>query len=322
MEQVRALDATSGRSIPAILLPTFKIYTPLLVKNKDTILSLPRSEHPYGPHPRQKLDIYTPPSSFSNDGPILVFFYGGGLIHGDKISPTVPEGLLYANLGSFFAARGITTILPDYRRVNSQFGGEDAVYPSGGEDVSLALKWIEEKYLGDGPKREVVICGNSAGGVHISTFLFEGQFLEQRKRYMAGEGKIHLNGAIELAVPLHFGKATDERTPMLTNYYGSPEGAEGKCAFGLLQKLVGEGKSREEAAVPKCLCLVGEMDPEDEITEPMREFVKLWESSWGAETVEFEVLQGHNHISPPWALNAGEKEGEKWGEDVVKWIMK
>ncbi|KAF4636309.1 hypothetical protein G7Y89_g1789 [Cudoniella acicularis] len=322
MEQVRALHAQFGPEIYTILEKTFAIYTPLLVSNKNTILSIPRVEKPYGPHPRQKLDIYSSPSA-PKDAPILVFFYGGGLIFGDKISPTVPDGLLYANLGSFFAARGITTILPDYRRVNSPFGGEDAVYPSGGEDVSLALKWIEENYIAEGEKREVFIMGNSAGGVHISTFLFEDVFLAQRKRYAKAEGgKIFLKGAVELAVPLHFGEAQQARADMLVNYYGSVEGSRGKCAYGLMEKLVGEGKSREDAAVPKVLCLVGEMDPEDEITRPMKEFVALWKEKWGEETIDLETLEGHNHISPPWALNAGEKEGEAWGEDLVKWLKK
>jgi hypothetical protein len=34
------------------------------------------------------------------------------------------------------------------------------------------------------------------------------------------------------------------------------------------------------------------------------------------------VLKGHNHISPPVALMSGDKEGEKWGEDLVGWMRK
>src|SRR5258708_2147482 len=142
MDQIQALDASTGQSIPNILMPTMKIFTPLLLKNKEAILSIPRKEQYYGPHPRQKLDIYLSPTPSPNS-PILVYFYGGGLIRGDKIVPMILDGLLYHNLGTFFAKRGITTIVADYRRVNSEFGGEDAVFPSGGDDVSLVMKWLE-----------------------------------------------------------------------------------------------------------------------------------------------------------------------------------
>jgi alpha/beta superfamily hydrolase len=170
MEEVRALNDLQGQGIFDILEPTFVIFSALLSKpeNKAAILAIHSTTESYGPHPRQKLDIYKAPND-SKDTPILVFFYEGGLTMGDKISPKF--NLVYHNLGAFFASRGITTIIPDYRRVNSPFGGEDAVFPSGAENVSLALKWVEN--FNTSSKRNVFIMGNSAGGVHISTFLFE-----------------------------------------------------------------------------------------------------------------------------------------------------
>ncbi|TVY82329.1 hypothetical protein LSUE1_G004590 [Lachnellula suecica] len=314
MEEIRALNAEKGQAIPDVLFPTFQIYTPRLTKNKEAILSIPSTTESYGSHPRQKLDIYKAPQE-SKDTPILVFFYGGGLTRGDKISPQF--NLVYHNLGAFFAARGITTIIPDYRRVKSQFGGEDAVFPSGAEDVSLAMKWVE-KY-DTSTKRNVVIMGNSAGGVHISTFMFEPSFLEQRKQYVEGEGSILLKGAIELAAPFHFGLAAADRNDMLMTYYGSEKGYKENCPLGLLEAIMKSGKSREEIGVPKVLVLLGEWDPVDDIVKPVEEFVGLWKKHWESD-IEFNVLKGHNHISPPWALNAGEAEGEKWGEDVAKWI--
>lgn len=315
MEEIKALDASAGRDILAILPPTIQIYRKHLSdpKNKARILAIPSLTESYGPHPRQKLDIYKAPQD-SSSAPILLFFYGGGLARGDKISPQF--NLVYANLGAFFASRGITTIIPDYRRVNNPSGGEDAVFPSGGEDVSLALKWVEK--FDPTAKRNVFLLGNSAGGVHISTFLFEPGFFEQRKNYLAGEGSINLKGVIDIAVPFHFAQATPDRDIILNTYYGSKQGYEDHCAYGLLKTLVESGKSREAAAVPKHLVMIGQWDPVEEIVKPGNDFIELWKKYWG--DLQVQTILGHNHISPPWALNAGEPAGEKWGEDVLEWI--
>lgn len=234
---------------------------------------------------------------------------------GDKISPQ--HNLVYHNLGAFFASRGITTIIPDYRRVNSKFGGEDAVFPSGGEDVSLALKWVEK--FDTSSKRNVFAMGNSAGGVHLSTFLFESTFLEQRKKYVSGEASFLLRGAIEVGAPFHFGFAGGERNDMLMAYYGSDEGYREHCPYGLMSTVVKNGQSRKDTGVPKMMVLVSEWDPENDIARPVREFVEFWKKHW-VEDIELKTLKGHNHISPPWALMAGEAAGEEWAEDLAKWI--
>ena len=97
-----------GTSIPGALPGTFKIYGDLQTKNKAAILAIAPKEHSYGPHPRQKLDLYSPPNSSADedDSPILIFLYGGGLERGDKIMSHPPgpeEGLTYKNIGAYFA---------------------------------------------------------------------------------------------------------------------------------------------------------------------------------------------------------------------------
>lgn len=297
-------------------MPTIKTITPLLLKNKEAILSTPKREESYGPHPRQKLDIYLSAQE-SDKTPILVFFYGGGLIRGDKTVPMVPDGLIYHNLGSFFAQRGITTIVADYRRVNSSFGGEDAVFPSGGDDVSLVMKWLEGfEHKGSG---NVVAMGNSAGGVHLSTFLLAPQYLEQRTSLASGERGIKFVGAVNMAVPFHFKAAEAERSDVLVTYFGSSEGIEVKCPYGLLEAVEKMGKSREELGVPDVLVLLGEFDPDNEIGQPTHDFADLGVKIWGIG-VELKILEGQNHISPPLFLMTGDVVGEKWGEDVAEWI--
>jgi len=317
MDAIKALNESTGQAIQAILMPTIKITTPLLLKNKEAILSTPRKEESYGSHPRQKLDIYLPAEK-SAKSPLLVFFYGGGLIMGDKIVPGIPGELLYHNLGSFFAQRGITTIIADYRRVNSQFGGEDAVYPSGGDDVSLVMKWLEGfEHKGSG---NVVIMGNSAGGMHLSTFLLAPQYLEQRKHLAAGERGIKFVGAVELGVPFHFKSTEAGFAHTLEAYYGDTTGIKEKCPYGLLEAIAKAGKSREEVGVPSVLLLLAEFDP-DEIGQAIHDFADLGKKMWGTG-IELKILKGHNHISPPPFLMSGVAEAEIWAEDVAQWIKR
>ncbi|PVH86589.1 alpha/beta-hydrolase [Cadophora sp. DSE1049] len=321
MDEIRDLNTTSGQSITAILPSTFKIFAPHLLKNKTAIKSIPSTTHAYGPHSRQELDVYRSPTDTLST-PILIFFHGGGLIRGDKISPQIPEGLVYANVGAFFAQRGITTVVPNYRRVDFQGGGEGAVFPSGGEDVGLVLEWLEGLF--EEGRREVYLLGNSAGGIHVSTFLLHDGFAEQRKKYSVGNGKgkgIVLKGIADLAVPCHFEEAEESRAEVLKTYYGDEEDVKGKCVCGLLESVRKSRKGREELGIPKKMWMgIGEFDPEDEITGPMNAFAGKWKEAFGEEGLVVEILKGHNHISPPMSLMSGDKEGERWSEDFVKWI--
>jgi hypothetical protein len=86
------------------------------------------------------------------------------------------------------------------------------------------------------------------------------------------------------------------------------------------QEISKSGLSLQQAGLPKFLALLGEYDPPDEIGRPMEDFVDLWKKTWDGG-IEFEILEGHNHISPPAALMSGDVRGEKWGEDVVVWIL-
>lgn len=162
------------------------------------------------------------------------------------------------------------------------------------------------------------IMGNSAGGLHLGTFLLDQRFLDVRKGLLGGEAALVWKGAVEVGVPFHFGAAGKERNGMLRNYYGDEEEVREKAPLGLLNVLGKEGKSREEAHVPRVLVLESEFDPE-EITKPTKDFVELWKKAWN-DRIELWTMEGHNHISPTGALMTGDKEGEKWGEDVVRWM--
>lgn len=323
MEQLKVLHESLGDNIMKIIMPTFEIMGSFLVKNKTAILEVFRETKSYGPHPRQKLDIYYPNPETEKDavkGPYLIFLHGGGLTQGGKIIPTIPDGLGYYNLGAFFAKRGFTTIIPDYRLVNSKSGGHDAVFPSGAEDLSAVLKFVAT--LDPSRKRDVFVLGNSAGGVHLATFLLESRFLEQRKALVGGMEPLTMKGIIGLGVPFHFKAAGGVRVQMLKNYYGEEEDVKAKSPYGLLEALEKEGKSKEETFVPKVLTIVCEWDPEDEIKQPTEDFVRLMNKAWDGGSEFWTIPPGHNHISPPFALMTDDKELEKWGEDIVIWMKK
>ncbi len=144
---------------------------------------------PFGPLPRHKLDIYRPGSGPDN-GPIAVFVYGGSWRDGERAS--------YGFVGAALAARGITTIIADYRLY------PDVRFPSFVEDAALSYRWTATNITGaaDG-SRPIILVGHSAGA-HIAALLaFD-------RRYLAeGSSKVPLPAAfVGLAGPYSFDPTT------------------------------------------------------------------------------------------------------------------
>jgi len=232
--------------------------------------------------------------------------------------PFFQEPLVYHNIGSFFAQKGYTTIIADYRRVNTSTTGEDAVFPSGGDDVDLVLKWLEDYLSKQGSeKRDVFLAGNSAGGVHICTFLLDERWKTHRSKLVGNDSLGRLRGVVLLAVPYHFDDQLEIRAEATDAYYGAD--TKKLCPLGLLKSAVDGSGSPREIYIPDVLALTAELDPMDEIIQPNEEFVGLWKKSW-KDGLEYQVIAKHNHISPTWALGTGNEEAEKWGTDVVKWM--
>ena len=109
----------------------------------------------YGEGDRRTLDVYRPRDA--EGAPICVFYYGGGWEGGSKES--------YVFVAAALAARGIVTVVPDYR-VHPEVGFPDFL-----DDAARAAHWAKNNAskFGADPDR-IVLAGHSAGA-HIAAML-------------------------------------------------------------------------------------------------------------------------------------------------------
>ena len=116
---------------------------------------------PYGPLPRQSLDVYAPTRAAPAGGhPVVVFFYGGSWNHGERAD--------YRFVGEALAARGVLTLVADYRLY------PEVRYPDFLSDCALALAFglREAARLGGNPQR-VFVMGHSAGAYNAAMLALE-----------------------------------------------------------------------------------------------------------------------------------------------------
>lgn len=313
MEQLPPL----GTAVGEIIRPTLQIYAPLLVKNKEKIQSVKKATHSYGPHERQQLDVYTTPKPSSRNGrtPVLIFCYGGGLTMGHKTLPDYAENLCHANIASFFALQhGYSVVVPDYRLV----GKHDAKFPSGGEDVALTIEWIANNAdkFGTEPV-DIFVMGNSAGGLHTSTFLLDKSFVATRAKLLSGNGT-RLRGAILLSVPFHMQFSHGDRAATNKTYFGDDVAAN--VPLGLLKTAKEAGEIDFMKAGVRTFILNGDLDPVDELLQTRDDFIAEWLSIGTKESrssLAVDIMVGHNHISPFASLGTGIEKEEAWGHQVA-----
>ncbi len=156
---------------------------------------------PYGPDPRQVLDVYRP-QPLRADAPVIVFFYGGSWQDGSRDS--------YLFVGEALAAQGFVVIIPDYR-VYPQ-----VKFPVFVEDGARAVRWsLDHAADYGGDARHVFLAGHSAGA-HIAMLLG----LDRHYLADAGVDASRIAGLIGMAGPYDFLPLTD---PALQRLFGPPE---------------------------------------------------------------------------------------------------
>lgn len=117
----------------------------------------------YGSLPRQKLDVYSP-RDVTAQTPVLVFYHGGSWQYGSKDD--------YRFLGTAFAARGIQTVVVNYRLY------PEVIFPAFVEDAAKALAYTKSTIASGRP---IFVAGHSAGA-HIATMM------ALDPRFLAAEG--------------------------------------------------------------------------------------------------------------------------------------
>ena len=125
----------------------------------------------YGEDVRQRLDIYQPNHVQKNSGsetpekmPVVVFFYGGSWSSGQRSD--------YKFVGEALAARGIVTVIVDYRIY------PQVRYPGFVEDSARAVAWTLqniEQYGGD--VKRVFVMGHSAGAYNAAMVALDARWL-------------------------------------------------------------------------------------------------------------------------------------------------
>jgi acetyl esterase/lipase len=111
---------------------------------------------PYGPIPRQKLDIYVPRHATANTR-VVIFLYGGEWQAGEKAN--------YRFAGQALSSKGFIAVLPDYRIY------PDGKFPMFVQDAALAVRWVHDNIasFGGDPTR-IYLMGHSAGA-HIAALI-------------------------------------------------------------------------------------------------------------------------------------------------------
>ena len=140
---------------------TTALYAPLQPKEPYRNVTLLR-DVPYGPHPRNVLDIFSAPGA-AQGKPVLVFIHGGGFSRGAKHTPGSP---FYDNIGLWAAAHGLIGITINYRLA------PESQFPSGIEDLTALGGWLHAHVAEHGgDTRRIFLWGHSAGAAHVADYL-------------------------------------------------------------------------------------------------------------------------------------------------------
>lgn len=140
----------------------------------------------YGPLERQKLDVYEPLGAPPRAGwPVVVFFYGGTWVGGDRAD--------YRFVGEALAARGVLALVADYRVY------PEAAYPAFLQDSAAAVGFaLDQADRWRGDRRRVFVMGHSAGGYNAAMVALDARWLAG-SQHRPGElaGWIGLAGAYD-----------------------------------------------------------------------------------------------------------------------------
>ena len=268
-QEIRLALAAQPVSLdPKYSVATKQLYAPLQAGSQEGVTAT--LDIAYGPHARQKLDVYH--VAGAKPSGIVIYVPGGGFTGGDKGS--------FGNIGGYFARRGYLGVTMNYRLA------PEALWPSGAEDVDAVVAWIKANAASYGADRgRVVVFGHSAGAAHCAGFLFDPQIRGDTKVsggiLVSGASYILRKGRVQGGSLIYYGEDDSryERRSAIRHVAGT--------------------------RVPVMLA-VAQLDP-DFLVAPTLELAL--ELTWrDGRCPPLYRLEGHNHFSPPCSLGTADDD--------------
>ena len=258
MAELRALDPAIT---PELGQSTWALLTPFHEKAGYTAPRIDR-DLSYGDSPRQRLDVHTGDEA-AEAAAVVVFVHGGGFVAGDKHLPGTPR---YDLVGAWAVRHGWVGVTMTYRLA------PEHKWPAGAQDVAAAVDWIRNNIAGyGGDPGKIVVAGNSAGAVHVASFL-------------AGQGGGSLDGVSGGALLSGIYDLDPANRGELEHiYYGDTPAETASTLPGLL-----------DCPVP-LLFTVAEFDPPNFHAQAAG-VVAAWQAKHG-RTPDLVWVEGHNHMS-------------------------
>jgi acetyl esterase/lipase len=260
-EVIAQLTAMDPAITPELAQSVWALLTPFHEKVGYTAPRIDR-DLTYGDHPRHRLDVHTAdlPAAAA---PVFLFVHGGGFVGGDKHLPGTPR---YDLVGGWAVRHGWTGVTMTHRLA------PEHQWPAGAQDVAAAVAWIRDNIAGyGGDPGQIVVAGNSAGAVHVASFV-------------AGQGGGSLEGvAGAVLVSGIYDLDPASRGQLEHVYYGSTPAEAASSLPGLL-----------ESPVPILFC-VAERDPVN-FQAQAAGAVQAWQAKHGT-VPDLVWVDGHNHMS-------------------------
>lgn len=277
----RVLAAMPVGVEPQLSNQTKALYVPHL---KDAMAGVTATlDIAYGAQARQKLDLYHVDGS--KPSAIVIYVPGGGFTGGDKRS----DDVFFANVGAYFARRGMLGITMNYR-LAPEFG-----WPSGAQDLDAAVAWARSNAATYGAdSSRIVLFGHSAGASHGAMFLFDPE--------IGGHAKVA--GAVLVGGGTYAVRQAELRANHLA-YYGTDVARYQRQS--VLDQVAG-------TTVP-VLVACAEHDPGFLATPTLELALAL--ARRDARCPPFLRLEGHNHFSPPCSLGTSDDE---LGSAIISFI--
>ncbi len=292
--EVAAAIRKLGRAFnPEVLQKSYAIYKPLQERAPKDGVTM-HKDFAYGPHARQRLDVFVPDRKPAKPAPIVVYFHGGGYVQGER-SPL--PGLIYDNVATFFARNGMIGVNATYPLA------PEVKWPEGGRNIGRVVAWLREhtaEYGGDPNK--IFVMGQSAGASHVASWAFDARVHGADGPGIAGA--ILLSGVYATRDETY---SPERRTvPNYIAYFGEDQAKWDDCST----------LAQVKAGHPPAFLCVTEFDP----------YALAWPTIAlaGALTrcdsqipVWFRTMRDNNHVSSALQINS---EVDALGPDLLEFV--